>query len=46
MYNCKTMAIFYIEANEEWVCKKYDMVHDQELLLKDEIHKLRSHKKS
>ena len=42
--NCKVKAIFYIESNREWVCKKHDMVHNHELLLEDEIHKLRSHK--
>ena len=44
MCNCKARAIFYIEPNGELICKKYEMVHHQELLLEDEVHKLRSHK--
>jgi len=43
--NCKVRAIFYIEANGEWVCKMHCMIHNHELLLEDEVHKLRSHKK-
>ena len=43
--NCKARVIFYIESNGEWVCKKHNMVHNHELLLEDEVHKLRSHKK-
>jgi len=45
MCNCKARAIFHIKANGEWVCKKHDMIHNHELLLADEVHKLRSHKK-
>ena len=43
--NCKARAIFYIEANGEWVCTKHDMIHNHKLFLEDEVHKLRSHKK-
>ena len=30
---------------QEWVCKKHDMIHNHELLLEDDVHELRSHKK-
>ena len=43
--NCKARVIFYIEPNWEWVCKKHEMVHNHELLLEDEVHMLRWHKK-
>jgi len=46
MCNCKARAVFCIEANGEWVCKMHGMIHNRELLLEDEVHKLRSHKKS
>jgi len=39
------MVIFYVEGNDQWICKKHDMIHNHELLLEDEVHKLRLDKK-
>jgi len=44
-FNCHARANFYIKANGEWICKKHNTIHNHELILEYEVHRLRAHKK-